>query len=187
MIAILRRIEASNRVNERAERLRSAYRSLHYDLGHTLLEDSDWACREAVASKKKKNLLSRTGACAIRSSPSHRFFGRRVYFFRRRLAFATARRYHGANIETAVALPPLEMSVSPVAAAASAFSLSIRPYSAGEHLFAAINSVRCVTVSHDANIRSVIIVGRDVLRRLRAFIMNRLRGGCRALLSNIFM
>jgi hypothetical protein len=63
-----------------------------------------------------------------------------VYFFRRRLALATARRCHGANIEIAVALPPLEMSVNPVAAAASAFSLSIRLYSAGEHLFSAINS-----------------------------------------------
>ena len=126
----------------------------------------------------------------------------RVYFFRRRLALATARRYHGANIETGVALPPLEMSVNPVAAAAAVFSLNIRLYSPGEHLFSAISSAPRVTVSHDANISSVIIVGRDVFCRLRAFIMNGLganfyqvpdrktgeiynHGGSRALLPNI--
>jgi hypothetical protein len=126
----------------------------------------------------------------------------RVYFFRRRLALATARRRHGANIEAGVASPLLDMSANPVAAAASVFSLSIRLYSTGEHLFCAISSARRATVSHDANISSVIIVGRDVFCRLRAFIMNGLganfyqvpdrktgeiynHGGRRALLPNI--
>jgi hypothetical protein len=55
------------------------------------------------------------------------------------------------------------------------FSLTIRLYSAGKHLFSAISNARRATVSRDANISSVIIDGRDVLRRLRAFIMNGLR------------
>jgi hypothetical protein len=74
-----------------------------------------------------------------------------------------------------VALPPLEISANPAAAAASAFSPSIRLYSAGEHLFSAIRIPRSVTVSHDAKINSVIIVGKDVVRRLRAFMTNDLR------------
>jgi hypothetical protein len=45
----------------------------------------------------------------------------------------------------------------------------MRWYSAGEHLFCATSSVRRAIVSHDAIIRSVIIIGSDtVLRRLRA-------------------
>jgi hypothetical protein len=107
------------------------------------------------------------------SSPHN--FGRRICFFRKRLALATARRCHGANIETGVALPPVEISADPAAAAASAFSLNIRLYSAGEHLFSAISNPRSVTVSHDAKINSVIMVGIDVLRRLRAFMTNDLR------------
>jgi hypothetical protein len=64
------------------------------------------------------------------------------------------------------------MSINPAIAAASAFSSNIRLYSFGEHLFSAISSARRVTVSHDATISSAIIAGRDVLRGLRAFIMN---------------
>jgi hypothetical protein len=64
------------------------------------------------------------------------------------------------------------MSINPAIAAASAFSSNIRLYSVGEHLFSAISSARRVTVSHDATISSAIIAGRDVLRGLRAFIMN---------------
>jgi hypothetical protein len=46
----------------------------------------------------------------------------------------------------------------------------MRWYSAGEHLFCATSSVRRAIVSHDAIIRSVIIIigSNTVLRRLRA-------------------
>jgi hypothetical protein len=64
------------------------------------------------------------------------------------------------------------MKINPAIAAASAFSSNIRLYSVGEHLFSAISSARRVTVSHDATSSSLIIVGRDILRRLRAFIVN---------------
>jgi hypothetical protein len=101
-----------------------------------------------------------------------------VYFFRKRFALATARRCQGANTEAVVAMPRLETSFEPDAVAASTFSLSIRLYSAGEHLFCAISSIRRVNVSHDANIRSVIIVGRDVFRRLRTVITNGLGVRC---------
>jgi hypothetical protein len=49
----------------------------------------------------------------------------------------------------------------------------MRWYSAGEHLFCIISSVRRAIVSQDAMIRSVIIKGGDtVLRRLRAVTTN---------------
>jgi hypothetical protein len=87
------------------------------------------------------------------------------------LALATARLRQGASTEAIDALPPLEISLSPDVAAARAFSRTIRWYSAGEHLFCAISSVRRAIVSHDAIIRSVTIIGSDtVLRRLRAVI-----------------
>jgi hypothetical protein len=98
-----------------------------------------------------------------------RYFG---YFFRRRLALATARRRQGANSEAVETLPPREKSSNPETAAASIFSSSIRLYSLAEHLFCAISRVRRVNVSHDANIKSVMIIGRDVFRRLRSFITN---------------
>ena len=104
-------------------------------------------------------------------------FGRRLCFFRRRLALAMARRCHGAMTEAGVTLTPLDMSASPVAAAAAAFSLNIRLYSAGEHFLPAISSARRATVSQDANMSSVIIVGREVVcRHLRGLFMN---GLCR--------
>jgi hypothetical protein len=86
-----------------------------------------------------------------------------------------ARRCHGAKIDAGVARPPPETSANPLAAAASAFSLIMRLYSASEHLFSAISSERRAIVSHDASISSVIIVGRDTLRRPRAFITNAFR------------
>jgi hypothetical protein len=63
------------------------------------------------------------------------------------------------------ALPPPEARVSPEITAASAFSLTIRRYSAGEHLFCAISNVRRRIVSHDANIKPVIMAGVDTLLR----------------------
>jgi hypothetical protein len=90
---------------------------------------------------------------------------------RRRLAFATARLRQGAKIEVIDALPPLERNFNPDVAAASAFSSTIRRYSAGEHLFCAISIVRRAIVSQDAIIRSVIMTGRDsLLRLLRGFM-----------------
>ena len=81
----------------------------------------------------------------------------------------TARLCQGPSTEAIDALPPLEISLSPDVAAARAFSRIMRWYSAGEHLFCATSSVRRAIVSHDAIIRSVIIIGSDtVLRRLRA-------------------
>ena len=97
-----------------------------------------------------------------------------TYFFRRRLALATARLCQGASTE-AMDAPPLEISLSPDVAAAKAFSRTIRWYSAGEHLFCATSRVRRAIVSHDAIIRSVIIIGSDtVLRRLRVLMTNAL-------------
>ena len=93
--------------------------------------------------------------------------------FRRRLALATARLCPGASTEAMDALPPLEISLSPDVAAARAFSRTMRWYSAGEHLFCATSSMRRAIVSHDAIIRSVIIIGSDTaLRRLRALMTN---------------
>ena len=80
----------------------------------------------------------------------------------------TARLCQGPNTEAIDALPP-EISLSPDVAAARAFSRTMRWYSAGEHLFCATSSVRRAIVSHDAIIRSVIIIASDtVLWRLRA-------------------
>jgi hypothetical protein len=58
-----------------------------------------------------------------------------IYFFRRRLALATARLCQGPSTEAIDALPPLEISLSPDVAAAMAFSRTMRWYSTGEHLF----------------------------------------------------
>jgi hypothetical protein len=85
------------------------------------------------------------------------------------LALAAARLRQGASTEAIDALPPLEISLSPDVAAAMAFSRTMRWYSADEHLFCATSSVRRAIVSHDAIIRSLIIIGSGtVLRRLRA-------------------
>jgi hypothetical protein len=85
------------------------------------------------------------------------------------LALETARLCQGPSTEAIDALPPLEISLSPDVAAAMAFSRTMRWYSAGDHLFCATSSVRRAIVSHDAIIRSVIIISSDiVLRRLRA-------------------
>jgi hypothetical protein len=95
------------------------------------------------------------------------------HFFRKRFALAIARLRQGARTEAMDAPPPLEMNFNPDAAAASAFSLTIRRYSAGEQVFCTISSVRRVIVSQEANIRSVTVPGSDkFLRRLRAFTMN---------------
>ena len=83
------------------------------------------------------------------------------YFFRRRFALAIARLCQGASSEVADAPPPLDIRVNADIAAASAFSLDMRWYSAGGHLFCAISNARRITVSHDASIRLVIIAGRD--------------------------
>jgi hypothetical protein len=48
----------------------------------------------------------------------------------------------------------------------------MRRYSAGEHLFCSISSVRRAIVSQDANISSDITSGSDDFRRLLAFIPN---------------
>jgi hypothetical protein len=93
------------------------------------------------------------------------------YFFRSRLAFTVTRLYQGARREANDDLPPLEINFMPVSIAASAFSRTMRRYSAGEHLFFAIKSVRRVIVSQDAIVRFVINTGRDIfLRRFRAFM-----------------
>jgi hypothetical protein len=95
-----------------------------------------------------------------------------VYFFRRRLALATARLCQGVRIEVMGARLPAEISFIPDAAAASTFSLTIRRYSAGEQLFCIIISVRRVIVSHDDSIKSAIIAGSGTpLRRLRVFML----------------
>jgi len=96
-----------------------------------------------------------------------------IYFFRRRFALATARLRQGASIEAIDTLEPAEISLRPDVAAATAFSRTMRWYSAGEHLFCMTSSVRRAIVSQDAMIRSVIIIGSDtVLRRLRAVMDN---------------
>ena len=136
-----------------------------------------WPGGEAVGAEKGNDDL--VNACF---APK-----RRSYFFRRRLALATARLYQGASTEAIDALPPLEISLSPDVAAARAFSRTMRWYSAGEHLFCATSSVRRAIVSHDAIIRSVIIIGSDaVLRRLQALMTNALSDDeCGTTLSNI--
>ena len=136
-----------------------------------------WPRGEAVGVEKGNDDL--VNACFARK--------RRSYFFRRRLALATARLYQGASTEAIDALPPLEISLSPDVAAAMAFSRTMRWYSAGEHLLCAISSVRRAMVSHDAIIRPVIIIGSDaVLRRLRALMTNALSDDeCGTALSNI--
>jgi len=48
----------------------------------------------------------------------------------------------------------------------------MRRYSAGEHWFCTISSVRRIMVSQDANISSAITKGRDDFRRFLAFIPN---------------
>ena len=63
------------------------------------------------------------------------------------------------------ALPPLAIRAKLEAATASAFSLTIRRYSAGEQSLWAISNVRRMTVSHDASIRLVIITGTETLFR----------------------
>jgi hypothetical protein len=92
------------------------------------------------------------------------------YFFRKRLAFATARARHGDIREANDALSAPNTKRDADRAAASAFSLTIRRYSAGEQSFRSISRVRRAIVSHDANISSVIIAADDLLRRLRTFI-----------------
>jgi hypothetical protein len=95
------------------------------------------------------------------------------YFLRRRSALATAWLRQGDISEVIDALPPLEMNFNPDAAAASAFSATIRRYSNGEHVFCAISSVRRAIVSQDATIRSAIMPGSDkFLRHLRVFMTN---------------
>jgi hypothetical protein len=82
-----------------------------------------------------------------------------------------ARLCQGARIAAIDTRPPEDASLNPEAAAA-AFSLIMRRYSAGEHLFCAISNVRRAIVSQDANISSVIVSGSDDLRRLLALIPN---------------
>jgi hypothetical protein len=96
-----------------------------------------------------------------------------LYFFRRRLALALARLYQGANSDVAGALPLLETKRRPDNPAASAFSLIIRRYSAEVHLPCAINKARCMTVSHDASIRPVIMAGTDRVFRRRRAVMSK--------------
>jgi hypothetical protein len=86
---------------------------------------------------------------------------------------ATARLRQGARTEAIDALPLLEITLIPDVAAAAIFSRTMRRYSAGEHVFRAISNVRRAMVSQEASINSVIITGSDdVLRRLRAVILN---------------
>ena len=73
-----------------------------------------------------------------------------VYLLRKRFALAFARRYQGIRSEDTDALPPLAIRAKLEAATASAFSLTIRRYSAGEQSLWAISNVRRMTVSHDA-------------------------------------
>lgn len=96
-----------------------------------------------------------------------------LYFFRRRLALALARPSQGANSDVAGARPLLETRRKPDNAAASAFSWIIRRYSAAVHLPCAINKARCMTVSHDAIIRPVIMAGIDRLFRRRRDFMTK--------------
>jgi hypothetical protein len=63
------------------------------------------------------------------------------------------------------AWPLLEISRRPDAIAASAFSQTMRWYSAGEHLFCKIRSMRRAAVSQDASIKSAIIKGRHTVLR----------------------
>ena len=94
-----------------------------------------------------------------------------LYFFLKRLAFAVARLCQGAMSVASDARPPLEIIFMLDSIAASAFSRTIRWYSAREHVSRAISSVRRAIVSQDASVRFVINKGRVVaLRRLRAFM-----------------
>jgi hypothetical protein len=94
-------------------------------------------------------------------------FAATLYFFRKRLALATARECQGASSEVFVALPPPETSRIADLAAASAFSFAIRPYSAGEQSFCNIKRERRAIVCQDASIRSFIITGSvNLWRRL---------------------
>jgi hypothetical protein len=92
------------------------------------------------------------------------------YFFRSRFALALARRSHGAISEAIEAWPKLDISVIPVDIAAAAFSLTMRWYSAGEHLFLEIRSMRRVTVSQDASVKLVITKGSDTALLFRVFM-----------------
>ena len=90
------------------------------------------------------------------------------YFFRKRLALAIAQ---GARSELIFALPRPETSRAADLAAASAFSLAIRRYSAGEQSFCRINRERRVIVSQEASINSLNITASDNLWwRLRPFM-----------------
>ena len=102
-----------------------------------------------------------------------------LYFFLKRLAFAVARLCQGAMSVASDARPPLEIIFMLDSIAASAFSRTIRWYSAREHVSRAISSVRRAIVSQDASVRFVISKGRVVaLRRLGAFMSTSTKFGC---------
>ena len=67
-------------------------------------------------------------------------------FFRKRLTLAVARECQGTRSEVIAALPPPERSRTVDVAADSAFSVTIRPYSAGEQSFCMIRRERRVIV-----------------------------------------
>src|SRR5271165_369862 len=100
-----------------------------------------------------------------------------VYFFRKRFALAIARVCQGASSAAKDTLPPLATSRDADLAAASAFSLTMRWYSAGEQSFCIIRRVRRVIVSQDASVKSVIIIASDnLLRYLRVLMAYALSG-----------
>jgi hypothetical protein len=148
--ALTRRYEVSSRVN--------------------LVKNNDAACAEhvvreaAAAGVHYSALLSFSGSETQDEGKPHY-----CYFFRSRFALAVARRSHGAISEVIDACPKLDISVSPVDIAAAFFSLTIRLYSAGEHLFPEIRSMRREMVSQDASVSLVIIEGSDIAFLLRVF------------------
>jgi hypothetical protein len=134
-----------------------------------LVKNNDAACAEPVVWEAAAGVhysasLSFTGSETQDEENQHY-----CYFFRSRFALAVARRSHGAISEVIDACPKLDISVSPVDIAAAFFSLTIRLYSAGEHLFPEIRSMRREMVSQDASVRLVIIEGSDTAFLLRVF------------------